>query len=612
MDAARRASFPQRFFRLAGAWWSGEDRWRVRGLTAVMVIMTVCQVGVQVLVNRWSARLFDALEARQIGQFAMLFGLLCLIILTNMAVIACQVRSKRALQVGWRRWLTDHVVQEWMAGGRQYQVSLLPGDHDNPDGRIAEDVRNATESALDLAQSLIYCLLLLFSFTQVLWSLSGNPAVQVLGVTVVVHGYLVWIALLYALCGSGIALLLGRPLVRSANLRQTREADFRFGLALARENAEAIALVKGEGRERRLVTGLFGGIREAWVAQTRALTNIYVFSAGYSVLSTGFPVLVVAPRYMAGMISLGVLMQTVQAFQQMASALAWPIDNLSSASGWKASAERVLGLWEAVETLKQEVARHAEDQSIVLEPGTEPLLGFSDLSVIDPDGTPVVDRFSAEIRLGEHVLISGDAAAAVKLFKVVAGLWPWGRGRVTLPGGADVFFMPERPYLPTASLRTSLSYPSEATTFTPEALAEALTKVELPDLIHRLSEVADWHNQLGVGDQQRLGFARLLLHRPNWIFIQEATDALTAEAEEAMMRLLGTEFPQAAVLTVGFHPALERFHQRRLDLERPGSGNGPAHLRDHPAAPPMALSPASKQMQDWLAARAKVMRKWRR
>ena len=565
--APRRKGFFAQFLDLAGPYWNSDEKWSVRGLTALFVLLTMGQVVVPIMVNLWSAALFNALEQRSMDRFLVQIGALLGILAVAMTITSTHLMLKRRLQVGWRRWLTRRLLDDWMAESRHYLVKHMPGDHDNPDGRIAEDIRNTCESAIDLAHSLFYCLLLLVSFTQILWSLSGVITVTLFDTPLPIPGHMVFVSMLYATAGTTAAVLIGRPLVRTVNMRQTVEANFRFGLVRVRENSEAIALLHGEPDERRRLSDLFVAVRKGFNLQTTALAKVFLFSSGYSVLATGFPFLIAAPRYIAGAISLGELMQIAQAFQQMTSALSWPVDNLSKAAEWKASVERVLALYNALQTLKEEQTRTQAANTIQVETGDRSALVFNDVCVAKPDGGKVVSNFTETIEAGERVLISGDPGAAIKLFKVVAGLWPWGCGQVFRPNDADIFFMPQRPYLPIARLRSVLAYPAGPDSFDSEFLVAALARVGLSHLSERLEETATWENVLTLGEQQRLGFARLLLHRPNWIFIQEATDGLHADGENEMMQLVREEFPTATVITVGYHSALEAYHERKLTLE---------------------------------------------
>jgi putative ATP-binding cassette transporter len=563
LGARGQPEFFRRFARLAGGYWRSERRRTAAWLTLAVVVLTVAQVATPVAINLWSERLFDALEQRAMAEFLALVGVLVLIMLANMAIVTTHLWVKRRLQVDWRDWLTRQLVDGWMRAGRHYQLTLIPGDHDNPDGRIAEDARIATEYAVDLAHSLFYCLLLLVSFTHILWGISGSPEIEVWGVGLYVPGHLVWVALVYAAVGTGATILLGRPLVRAANRRQVEEASFRFGLARSRENALPIALLQSEASERRGLGDLFRQAVLAWERQTRALRDLYLFSSSWSVLSQVFPVLVAAPRYIAGTITLGTLMQSAQAFQQMVSALAWPIDNLPRLAEWQASAGRVLGLHGALAQLGEQVV-HSEAGAIVREPAAGPGLAFRGLGVTRPTGEVLVDNLSAEIRPGEHVLVTGDPDTASTLVQVVAGLWPWGRGRVELPEGVAMFFLPRRPYLPTGTLRAALTYPRDAEPPPDAAIEGALRRVGLARLTGRLGERANWDEVLSAGEKQRIGFARLLLRRPRWIFIQEATEDLEPEAEREMMDLLKDEFPGAAVISIGRRDTLGAYHRRQL------------------------------------------------
>lgn len=560
------------FVRLAGGYWSGRDKWSVRFWSAVLVALTVMQVFIPILTNLWNKSLFDALEARSMDRFMMMLFASLGIILLNVVITVSHLKVKRGLQLGWRHWITTQIVKEWLTRGRHQQITHIPGDHDNPDGRIAEDVRIITEYAVDLAMSLLYCVLLLISFVNILWMLSGAPEVSVLGLTFTVPGYLIYIAVLYAGAGTTIALVIGRPMVRAADYRQSREADFRFGLAGVRENAQKIALLHGESHERHHLFDLFRGVIAGWDGQTNAIAYWMIFSSAYSVLSMAFPLLVVSPRYISGAISLGMLMQTAQAFQQTAAALSWPVDSLARVAEWKASGERVLNLARAIEESKR-VAQAAEDERIVMDrEGGDPRLLFKRVRIDDPDGSTVIGTFDLEVRPGDRVLIAGDPNAAIRLFRAVARVWPWGRGRIHLPVDRHVFFMPERPFLPRGTLREILSYPGESGNMVDTATAaDALGRVGLSGLIDQLDTIAQWHDTLAVADQQRVGFARLLALRPDWVFIQNATDNLPREEVSALFDLLEVSFPTMTILTIGSHSVLPAHHNRWIKLERDGA-----------------------------------------
>jgi vitamin B12/bleomycin/antimicrobial peptide transport system ATP-binding/permease protein len=308
------------FLRLAGPFWNSEDKKRIRAYSAALIILTVLQIVISVLITVWSAQLFDALDQRSMHRFLTQIALVVLIFIANIAITAAHLKVKRRLQLEWRQWLTDKLIGQWMHDGHHYLISHIQGEYNNPDGRIAEDIRIATESAIDLFHTLLYCVLLLISFTEILWTLSGTITVDIGLLQLDIKGHLVWIAMIYAAGASTLGWWIGRPLTSATDYRQTVEADFRFALVKARENAQAIALIHGDEHEAKRFRSLFRQIVEAWNQQTAAWEKIIMFSSGYSVLSAAFPILVSAPRYILGSISLGALMQSAQSFQHMVSA----------------------------------------------------------------------------------------------------------------------------------------------------------------------------------------------------------------------------------------------------------------------------------------------------
>jgi putative ATP-binding cassette transporter len=539
-ESSAHARFFRDFLRLAGPFWlRGPQRWRAIGLTAAMALLCAAQVGLAIRLNLWSADFFDALERRSMDRFVTQIGIFVLIVAGAVLANAFHMVARRRLNIAWRAWLTQRVVGDWMVEARHYQIAQIPGDHDNPDGRIAEDIRIATEYAVDLAHTLLYASLLLIAFVGVLWTLSGT--IRLIGIDV--PGHMVALSVGYAALGSSVAFLLGRPLVRATDQRQTREADFRFGLVRARESAEPIALARGETRERGRLAALFDGIRPAWAAQSEGMARLTGFAAGYIVLAPVFPILVTTPRYIAGTITLGGVMQIAQAFQQVTAALSWPVDNLQRIAEWRASVERVLALEEALRVVATEAARSGPD-AITLDRGRG--LGVRDLCVAAPDGTALLSDITLQVAPGERVLVDGDPEAAQALFRVMAGIWPWGRGAVELPPEDELATLGARPHLAEGTLRAALAFPSPAEAHAPGVAERALSAVGL----------------------QRIGIARVLLHRPRWVVLGDATAALDPAEADRVIDLLTAELPEAALLVMGRHPgSVERF-TRRLTLRR--------------------------------------------
>jgi vitamin B12/bleomycin/antimicrobial peptide transport system ATP-binding/permease protein len=560
--------FLRRFVVFALPFWSAEHKWRNRGRLALIAALTVAQVAVQVGLNSWSARLYNAIEGRHLEAFLGLIGTFVLLLVASILVFSITLYTKRRLEFAWRVWITKNTLSVWMAQGRHYQLGLIVGDHDNPggdnpDGRIAEDIRVTTESAVELGQALFYCIVLFATFVTVLWTLSGVIHVEIGGTVIPIPGFMVFVALVYSAIGTSLALWAGFPLVGASNLRQTVEANFRFGLARAREYSESIALIGGDTDERTHLQELLRGVRRGWERQTYGLVRIIVFTTAYGVLANPFPLLVAAPRFIMGLISLGTLMQMAQAFSQVTAALAFPVDNLSGIALWRASVERVMALQDALGGLQEKLGANRIE---VKHEGNS--LQLAGVRVMQHDGVPLMHEITAEIGPREHVLIEGDAQLCHKLVLAVAGLWPWGAGKVTLPAGANIFIANDRPYLPVGALGEAVCYPMTLGVCVPDDINSALRRVGLGDWAGHLGVVENWDVVFSVAQQQRLSFARMLLHRPDWIFLSEATtSALDAAAQREMAELLVKEFPSATVVAAGRVGLFDGFFHRVLHVE---------------------------------------------
>lgn len=552
------------FLKLTKLFWNSSRKSKIRPAFIFFALLTVMQMVVAVLMTQWSAGLFNALEVHSMKGFLIQVGLLSLLFIADMSLTGSHLEMKRNLQMLWRTWLTDYVFSRWMENGRHYLVAHLPGEHDNPDGRIAEDCRVATESAVVLLHTLLYSILLLISFTKVLWGKSGVVTLDLGFTQIAIYGHLIWVAIIYTAVASWIGWWVSQPLTGATNVRQSAEAKFRAGLLEAKENSQAIALIHAEPCERRQFRILFCKIRKVWHEQTRAWRNIVMFGTGYATLSMAFPILVVAPRYILGKLTLGDLMQSAQAFQHMTGALSWPVNNVGAIAEWRASVERVLGLLRVLDTVDQEVAK--TNHWIQVKTGERPVLAFRDLCIAKYEGDILVDGINMEINEGDHVLITGNLYDGAKLFRAIAGIRPWGCGTIELPSKGRMFFMPPRPHLPTGTLMEAIWYPALRRKFTREQVEEAMRLVGLGHLINQLDVEDNWLQNLTRGEQQRLGMVRLLINRPQWIFLQEAFDSLKPEEEERMLNVLCKQLPNASFLAISNVPENSTFYTRHLTL----------------------------------------------
>jgi vitamin B12/bleomycin/antimicrobial peptide transport system ATP-binding/permease protein len=560
----KEGNFFIQFIKLAGPYWKSERKFVIWIETVLLIALTIMQIGLAVYVTKWNAALFDAIEQRSITGVKVQIWMLFLIFVASITITTIHLIVKRRLLIGWRTWLTEQVISKWMHKGRHYQITFVSqNDHDNPDGRIAEDIRIATEDAILLAHSLFYCLMMLISFTKILWDISGKVVFDFGFMALPVSGYLVWIAVSYSICASILGWLTGKPMTAATHARQTEEANFRHDLIDIRTNSQAIALIRGEEKEKERLLETFQAIIATYAQQTSAWKRIQMFSSGYSITSMALPVLVASPRYIAGAISLGLLIQSVQSFQHMVSALSWPVDNMAQIAKWVTSVERVLGLVNALDHMGQDIAER-NSHHVAINKSAAATIGFNNACIESMEGEQLSTTINARIATGERVLISGQNNSGLTLFKAIAGLWPWGHGQIELPDNENLFFMPPKPYLPRKSLAEAICYPKSAAAFEQSAVETALIKTGQKDLVKDLNRIEAWEHVLSNEQQQHLGVARAILHRPEWIFIQEALDSLPPDDEVKMLELLAEELPQTGIISITHQPAAEAFHQRKL------------------------------------------------
>ncbi len=563
-----------RMLRLLSGIFATRARWRALALLAAVITTTVAQVLLMLRLNAWNADFFDIVERKSMPGLMTQAAIFGAIVLGLMVVQAAGINFRRGLQIELRLHLTRTVRDAWMADGRHYRLRALPGEHDNEDGRIAEDGRIVCEMVVDFLASLLYAILQLILFVGVLWFVSGPLTLTLGPISITLPGHMVWVALLYATAGATLTTRIGHPLVRATDRRQQAEAGHRARLLHALANSPTIALTGSEAAERARMAAAFDVVRAAWAEQTASFRKLVFLSSGYTQLTLVLPLLLLAPRHFGGEMSLGTMMQVALAFGQVTAALSWISDNYPAIAEWEASAERVLRLYDAVSDL---VDGQYDDEPGRLRrvPENGPGLAFRDLSLVSAAGEVLVAHLDAEIRPAERVLIETTPQAATALFRAIAGLSPWGAGRIELPDDVQPFFMSDRPYLAEAPLAELLAAPREVASFPPGEVAQAMVDAGLGHLVPRLATAAAWDEELGVEDQQRLGFARALLHRPRWLLMHEATSGLDAATEERLMNLLVTRLPDTAVVTVTHRPvAGHRFHRRIALTEEPPRATG--------------------------------------
>ena len=582
LPAAERSASPLRaFFRIMTAWLRAPDRGHARLLILALVLLTCLQVWIAIRFNLWNRDFFNALENRDGPAFTHQIYIFLGLAAMQMSVIVGLLYTKQLIQLAWREWLTNHLIGGWLNQGRQYQLEMAGTDASNPDQRIAEDVRVAVDLAVDFAGGLMTSSLMLISFIGILWTISGPLRFDAFGSEVTIEGYMVWAALLYAVLGTTLTILVGRPMVRDNVEKTTAEADFRFGLTRVRESGEGIALIRGEQDERRGLRDQFGVVRVRVRKLMKSQRNLMWLTSAYGTLAMIFPTIVASPAYFAGAITLGGLMQIGAAFGEVQRALSWFVDSFPNIAHWRSAVNRVVAFQDAVASLDA-LAADPNQPTIKVTEGKAQQLVFRDLEVAFANGTTVIQDASATIEAGERVLIKGESGTGKStLFRAIGGLWPWGAGEILTPPRRDMTFMPQRPYLPLGTLSVALAYPSGPDAYSAADMGAALERVGLGRLAERLDDTERWDRVLSLGEQQRVAFARLLLHKPRWVFMDEATAALDEGNQDAMMKLVIEELPEVGLVSIGHRPGLEAFHTRTLTLTR---ADGGARLRRPPRA----------------------------
>lgn len=558
-----RTSFA-RLWALLRPYWFSEERWVGRGLLALVVGLTLGSVYFTVLLAQWNRAFFDALQGKDYPAFLALLGRFGVLAAGYITIAVFALYFSQMLQIRWRRWLTEQYCRDWLTDRTYYLLQLDQPQVENPEQRIQDDIGIVANLTLDLFTGFIGAVVTLGSFLVMLWTLSGTLAFHLAGLDLAIPGYMVWVAILYAALGTVVTHFVGRALIGINFDLQRYDAEFRFRMIRIRENAESVALYGGEADEQERLQTSFGHIWRTWWRLMKAQKRLTFFTAGYGQVAVIFPILVAAPRYFAGAITLGGLTQTSLAFGQVQSSLSWFVDAYPRIAQWTASINRLIGFGEAIARAK---ALPTSPATIRVTPVPTPGLAVDGLSLRLPDRRCILDDATLRIAAGDRVLVTGPSGSGKStLFRALAGIWPYGSGTISTPEGRRVLFLPQRPYLPIATLREVLSYPDRPIGRTDVEFTQALIDAQLPRLLDRLGDQANWSLELSGGEQQRIGFARVFLYRPDWLFMDEATSALDEETEQALYALVRERFPGITLISVAHRAAVAKFHLRRLTL----------------------------------------------
>ncbi|WP_027566349.1 ABC transporter ATP-binding protein/permease [Bradyrhizobium sp. URHA0013] len=555
-----------------GFWGRNGDRlaWLYSIGLGVLIVLTV---GFQYGINVWNRAIFDAIEKREASTVFHLTAVFFPLAIGSILLGVAQVFARMGIQRRWRAWLTASVLTRWLGNGRYYQLNLVSGDHKNPEYRIAEDLRVATDSPVDFLAGVTSALLSAVTFIVVLWTIGGALTVTLAGSSVTIPGFLVIAAMLYAGIASGSILVIGRQFVQVSEDKNQAEADFRYTLTRVRENGESIALLGGEEEERDGIDRNFTNVLRQWARLAGQHMRTTLVSQGSSLVAPVVPLLLCAPKFLDGSMTLGQVMQAASAFTIVQSAFGWLVDNYPRLADWNACARRIASLMMSLDGLERAEQGDGIGRIKRGETSNDAMLELNDLSVTLDDGTAVVGETEVVVEAGERLLVAGESGTGKStLVRAIAGLWPWGGGSVNFHPDRRLFMLPQRPYVPSGSLRRAVAYPGAEDDWTVEEIGEALHKVGLDHLKEKIEEDAPWDQTLSGGEKQRLAFARLLLHSPDIVVLDEATSALDEKSQDKMMKMITDELPKATIVSVAHRVELEAFHSRKIVLERRKGG----------------------------------------
>ena len=550
-------------WRIARPYWFSDERWVARGLLTAVIAMSFAGVWITVRINTWQKAFYNTLQNYNEAGFFHQIGLFALLAGAYIALLVCANYLQQLLQIRWRLWMTDVYLKEWLSERIYYRLQLAGDATDNPDQRISEDLNLFPLQSLNLSLGLLTNLVQAVSFSFILWNLSGPLRVPVgpLG-SVAIPGYMFWGVLLYTAIMTWLAIRTGRPLINLNFAQQRFEADFRFSLVRLRENCESVAFYRGEAREKEIFGDRFANVYANFKAIMLRTLNLGFVQYGSGQAAVVFPYLIAAPKYFLERLSLGSIQQIAGAFIQLQGSLAWIINSYNDIANWQAGVDRLATFRDRVDVIRTALN---EPQPIAISREGKGL-AVIDLELDLPDGQPLRQGINIEVAPGEAILVQGPTGTGKStLLRAIAGIWPFGRGRIRLDK-QPAFFIPQKSYTPLGTLRQALLYPNEGTRVTPQKLVEVLHSVGLGHLAGALGEVDLWSQRLSGGEQQRLAFARVLLADPATIFLDEATASLDESGQATLYRLLRDLPSHPTIISVGHRATLREFHDRVLDL----------------------------------------------
>jgi putative ATP-binding cassette transporter len=557
---------PYTAWQLLKAYWQSDQRKIAYIFFVSVIILSLVLIGLDVTFTNWYNYFYNALQ-----DYDKRSTLDLLVVFTFLAAIyivfaVYRFYLQQFLGLRWRRWLTDQFLNRWMEHKSYYYLENFDEYTDNPDQRIQEDIGSLVNSSLALIVGLLSSIATFFAFIYILWELSGLLHIRIYGHILHIHGYLVWVAIIYAMVGTLLTFKIGRPLVELNFEQQRREADFRFAAIDLRTHSENVALYRGEHHQKNILQRTFNRVLENWYAIILRQKLLMWFTAGYNQVSVLVPLVVALPNYFNKVFKLGGLIQSLAAFQRIQDALSFLVNSYTAIAEWRAVMKRLLTFLNHVYDVEQKVSA---ENKFSFSKNTDNKITVHNLLINTPDGTNLLKNINEELVHGQNYLIKGDSGIGKSTFlRAIAGIWPYGSGNISLPEKKNVMFLPQKSYMPLGTLQEALLFPDNITSLSETELIELLNACDLPALTTQLHQATHWSEHLSPGELQRIAFIRVLIHKPDWVFLDESTSALDLRHEKHLYELLRKRLPYCSIVSVGHRPSIENYHDNKIELEQ--------------------------------------------
>lgn len=552
---------------LIKTYWQSESRISAYVSFSIIMLMTLTLVGVDVIFNHWYNYFYDALQAYDRQGAVRLLMIFFVIAAFYIIIAVYRYYISQLFGLRWRRWLTEQFIGRWLQKRTYYLIENFDENTDNPDQRIQEDVGALVSNSIDLSIGLMSAVATFLAFIYILWKLSGVFPISLgpLG-TYKIPGYLVWVGVLYALIGTLLTIKLGRPLVSLNFEQQRREATFRYAAVDLRTHSENIALYRGEEHQRNILQRLLDRVLDNWLALVLRQKILLWFTAGYNQLSVMLPLLVALPNYFDKVFLLGGLIQSLQAFNRVQDALSYMVNSYTQIAQWRAISNRLTTF---VNHMNEAEENAIAQNKLIFSKHNANSIVSREVSVTTPQKELLLQNINEEFIHGQHYLIKGVSGLGKSTFvRALSGIWPYSSGDVTFPKDKLVMYLPQRPYMPIGTLMEAILFPDKQHPELELQVPSVLKKCNLEHLIPRLKESAAWTEQLSPGEQQRIAFARVLLHKPDWVFLDESTSMLDVANEKRVYELLKSELPHCSIVSVGHRPTLDVYHDHIIDMAK--------------------------------------------